>query len=90
MAKKERTPLERNSRRILQRLKADGWVVVSIEGSHHKLKHKSFSYPIILVHPRKDLPIGTARKIHKAAGWLQGDHHGHETLRKVRGGHSQG
>lgn len=70
MAKKQRAHVERNSKKILQRLKADGWVVVSIEGSHHKLKNKKFNYPIILVHPKKDLPNGTARKIHKAAGWI--------------------
>jgi predicted RNA binding protein YcfA (HicA-like mRNA interferase family) len=72
MAKKRGTQsrIETNSRKILQRLKADGWVVVSIEGSHHKLKHKGFRYPIILVHPKKDLPKGTARKIHKDAGWI--------------------
>lgn len=46
------------------------WVVVSVEGSHHKLRHEAFAYPIILVHPKKDLPMGTARQIHKAAGWL--------------------
>ena len=45
-------------------------MVVSIEGSHHKLKHKDFTYPIVLVHPKKDLPMGTARQIHKAAGWI--------------------
>jgi predicted RNA binding protein YcfA (HicA-like mRNA interferase family) len=70
MAKKLRAYIERNSRKILQRLKAEGWVVVSIEGSHHKLKHKDFTYPIVLVHPKKDLPMGTARQIHKAAGWM--------------------
>jgi predicted RNA binding protein YcfA (HicA-like mRNA interferase family) len=70
MAKKARAHLERNSRRILQRLKAEGWVVASIEGSHHKLKNKRFNYPIILVHPKKDMPKGTARKIHKDAGCL--------------------
>ena len=64
------TGIERNSRRILARLKKEGWVVVSVEGSQHKLKHAAFPYPIILVHPKKDLPLGTARQIHKAAGWL--------------------
>jgi len=62
--------IERNSRKLMSRLKKDGWVVVNVEGSHHKLKHKKFKHPIILVHPKKDLPLGTARKIHKAAGWL--------------------
>ena len=66
MAKK----IERNSRKLMSRLKKDGWVVVSVQGSHHKLKHENFTHPIILVHPKKDLPLGTARQIHKAAGWL--------------------
>ena len=61
--------IERNSRKILQRLESDGWKVVSIAGSHHKLKNSKFQHSIILVHPQKDLPIGTAKQIHKAAGW---------------------
>lgn len=63
--------IERNSRKILARLKQDGWTIVSVEGSHHKLAHPRHKHKIILVHPKKDLPIGTARQIHKAAGWLQ-------------------
>ncbi len=79
MAKKKKTKgepkqpkpaLERNSRKILQRLERDGWVIESIKGSHHKLRHPDFAYPIILVHPKKDLPKGTARAIHRDAGWL--------------------
>lgn len=69
-AKQRKPVLERNSRRILQRLAKDGWVIESIKGSHHKLRHPDFAYPIILVHPKKDLPNGTARQIHKDAGWL--------------------
>ena len=62
--------LARNSRSILRRLEREGWVVVSIQGSHHKLTRPDRSYPIIVPHPRKDLPIGTARAIARAAGWL--------------------
>jgi predicted RNA binding protein YcfA (HicA-like mRNA interferase family) len=62
--------VERNSHKILARLKQDGWLVVSIEGSHHKLAHRIHEHKIVIVHPKKDLPIGTARQIHKAAGWL--------------------
>lgn len=61
--------IERNSRKILKRLESEGWVVVSVNGSHHKLKNPRFNHPIILVHPEKDLPTGTATQIHKAAGW---------------------
>jgi predicted RNA binding protein YcfA (HicA-like mRNA interferase family) len=68
MAKK--TAIERDSRKIMARLKREGWSVVSIEGSHHKLAHPARNHKIILVHPKKDLPLGTARQVHKAAGWL--------------------
>jgi predicted RNA binding protein YcfA (HicA-like mRNA interferase family) len=61
-------PVQRNSRKIMARLKQEGWRVVNIEGSHHKLAHPLHKHKIILVHPKKDLPIGTARQIHKAAG----------------------
>ncbi|MEQ1651139.1 MAG: type II toxin-antitoxin system HicA family toxin [Hyphomicrobium sp.] len=63
--------MERNSRKILARLKADGWVLAGAEGSHHKLKHPVSGKTIIVPHPKKDLPTGTARSIAKFAGWLQ-------------------
>jgi predicted RNA binding protein YcfA (HicA-like mRNA interferase family) len=63
-------PIERNSRKILARLLREGWSVVSIEGSHHKLAHPKHAHKIVLVHPKKDLPIGTARQVRKAARWL--------------------
>jgi predicted RNA binding protein YcfA (HicA-like mRNA interferase family) len=62
--------IERNSRKILARLKRDGWQVVSVSGSHHQLKHPQRKGRITLVHPKKDLPLGTARQIHRDAGWL--------------------
>ena len=62
--------LERNSRKILARLKSEGWLVVNIEGSHHKLRHAVSGKTTIVPHPKKDLPVGTARNIAKHAGWL--------------------
>jgi predicted RNA binding protein YcfA (HicA-like mRNA interferase family) len=60
---------ETDSRKIIRRLLADGWVLTSTRGSHHK-----FSAPdgrvVIVPHPKKDLPLGTARAIAKAAGWI--------------------
>jgi predicted RNA binding protein YcfA (HicA-like mRNA interferase family) len=61
--------VERNSRKILSRLKSEGWQLVNIEGSHHKLRHAD-GRTIIVPHPKKDLPTGTARAIAKHAGWL--------------------
>ncbi|MCV6576282.1 MAG: type II toxin-antitoxin system HicA family toxin [Cohaesibacter sp.] len=60
--------METNSREIIKRLKAEGFEEVSIKGSHHKLRKGDKI--VIVPHPKKDLPIGTARKIAKMAGWL--------------------
>ena len=63
--------LERNSRKIVRRLQAEGWVLVTAEGSHHKFRHPAHQFPIVVLHPKKDLPTGTARAIANAAGWLK-------------------
>jgi predicted RNA binding protein YcfA (HicA-like mRNA interferase family) len=62
--------LERNSRKILARLKHDGWLLVSTEGSHHKLRNPDTGKTVIVPPPKKDLPTGTARAIAKHVGWL--------------------
>ena len=62
--------VERNSREILKRLRREGWLDVGANGSHHKLKHPD-GRTIIVPHPKKDLPSGTARGIAKHAGWLK-------------------
>jgi predicted RNA binding protein YcfA (HicA-like mRNA interferase family) len=61
--------LERNSRKLLKMLVKDGWTVVRSRGSHHTLKKIGVNHPIVLVHPKKDLPIGMVRQIYKDAGW---------------------
>ena len=57
-----------SSRKIIRRLEKDGFVLVKVTGSHHKFKKgdKTVTVP----HPKKRLPIGTARNIYKQAGWL--------------------
>lgn len=64
-------PLERNSRKIMARLKREGWTEVSCEGSHHKMRHPDKTFPIVVPHPKKDIAPGTARQIAKQAGWLE-------------------
>ncbi|CDX11234.1 conserved hypothetical protein [Mesorhizobium sp. ORS 3324] len=59
--------IERDSRKIVKRLKDDGFELVSIRGSHHKFRKGEIV--LIVPHPEKDLPIGTARAIAKQAGW---------------------
>ena len=60
--------MERSSKKIIQRLEADGFALVSIKGSHHKYRKNGRT--IIVPHPKKDLPLGTARSIARAAGWI--------------------
>ena len=59
--------MERNSQKIITRLKREGYVLVSVKGSHHKLRG---THTIIVPHPKKDLPVGTALAIAKQAGWI--------------------
>jgi predicted RNA binding protein YcfA (HicA-like mRNA interferase family) len=62
--------IERNSRKIVKRLEKEGWVCARISGSHHIFKHEDGSHLITVPHPKRDLPVGTARAIAKEAGWL--------------------
>lgn len=66
-----RLGLERDSRKIMRRLEFEGWVLVKTGGSHHKFKHPARKYHIVVAHPVKDIPTGTARPIARAAGWLE-------------------
>ena len=59
----------RDSQDIIRRLKADGFVLVSARGSHHKYRHPESGNTVILPHPRKDIPVGTVRSIYRQAGW---------------------
>ncbi|WP_372733223.1 type II toxin-antitoxin system HicA family toxin [Novosphingobium sp.] len=52
----------------MRRLLAEGFVEVSVKGSHHKFRREGVT--VIVPHPKKDLPIGTARSIAQMAGWL--------------------
>jgi len=60
---------EVNSRDILAKLKADGWTLVHVRGSHHHFKHPTKLGRVTVPHPKKDLPIGTLRSIYRQAGW---------------------
>jgi len=60
-----------DSRQIIRRLEADGWVCVRTEGSHHQFRHPDRPGLITVPHPKKDLPMGTVRAIMKQAGWSE-------------------
>ncbi len=61
--------MERNSRKIIQRLIDEGFTLVSIKGSHHKFRKADLK--VMIAHPKKDIPIGTARAIARQAGWIE-------------------
>ena len=58
----------RNSREIVKRLKAEGFELVSVRGSHHKFRKGGIT--VVVPHPKKDLPVGTARSIARRVGWI--------------------
>ncbi len=58
----------RNSRDIVKRLEAEGFDLVSIRGSHHKFRKGVTT--VVVPHPKKDLPLGTARSIARQVGWI--------------------
>ncbi len=61
-----------NSRDIIRRLLDEGFVEVSVSGSHHKFVHRQLRRKVIVVHPKKDLAIGTIRAIYKQGRLAQG------------------
>ncbi|MDZ4829538.1 MAG: type II toxin-antitoxin system HicA family toxin [Phycisphaerae bacterium] len=58
-----------NSRDVIKRLQAQGWVLVRTKGSHHQYRHPSKPGLVTVPHPKRDLPIGTLRSIAKQAEW---------------------
>jgi predicted RNA binding protein YcfA (HicA-like mRNA interferase family) len=57
-----------SSREVIQALKADGWNLASVSGSHHHFRHTTKPGKVTVPHPRKDFPMGTLRSIEKQAG----------------------
>lgn len=64
--------MERDSKAIVRRLLADGFALVSVKGSHHKFARTTdgTTRTVIVPHPKRDLPTGTARAIARQAGWI--------------------
>jgi len=60
-----------DSREIIRRLRADGWVLVRTKGSHQQFKHPDRPGLVTVPHPRRDLPVGTVKAIMKQAGWSE-------------------
>jgi len=57
-----------NSADLIRDIKAIGWVLNRINGSHHIFTHPERGGVVVVPHPKKDLPPGTVRSIRKQAG----------------------
>ncbi|MCL2824843.1 MAG: type II toxin-antitoxin system HicA family toxin [Polyangiaceae bacterium] len=56
------------SREIIRRLIDDGWVLARVEGSHHQFRHPTKPGTTTVPHPKKDIPVGTAKHIERQSG----------------------
>jgi predicted RNA binding protein YcfA (HicA-like mRNA interferase family) len=57
-----------DSREIVRRLLASGWIEVAQKGSHKQFRHPARAGRVTVPHPKKDIPAGTLRSIEKQAG----------------------
>jgi predicted RNA binding protein YcfA (HicA-like mRNA interferase family) len=56
------------SRDVVSALQSDGWVEVNQVGSHKQFKHPTKPGRVTIVHPKRDIPVGTLRSIEKQSG----------------------
>ncbi|AZV00183.1 type II toxin-antitoxin HicA family toxin [Paracoccus phage vB_PbeS_Pben1] len=61
--------MERNSRKLIKMLEADGWVRVAVKGDHWQFKHPEKPGRVTVPHPNKDIKAGTVMSIYRQAGW---------------------
>jgi predicted RNA binding protein YcfA (HicA-like mRNA interferase family) len=57
-----------DSRKVIQRLRDDGWYLVNTEGSHYRFKHQTKKGRVTVPHPKKDLPVGTLKNFETQSG----------------------
>ncbi|MGH7729424.1 MAG: type II toxin-antitoxin system HicA family toxin [Vulcanimicrobiaceae bacterium] len=53
---------------VIRELKAAGWVLDRVRGSHHVFEHPKHLGLVVVPHPKKDLGIGLVAAIRKQAG----------------------
>jgi predicted RNA binding protein YcfA (HicA-like mRNA interferase family) len=53
---------------IIRELKAAGWFLDRVRGSHHVFKHPHRPGHVVVSHPKKDLGLGLVAAIRKQAG----------------------
>ena len=53
---------------LIRQLRADGWTLDRVRGSHHVFKHPDRPGHIVVPHPKKELGKGLVAAIRKQAG----------------------
>ena len=61
--------VERDSKKIIKRLKKESWFLVGCKGDDHQFKHPDIKGRVTVPHPVKDLPKGTVGSIYRQARW---------------------
>lgn len=56
-----------HSKKLIELLKSDGWVLSRTKGSHHIFVHSTKGGHLCIPHPKKDMGIGLLEKILKQA-----------------------
>ena len=56
------------SRDVIKKLKADGWTLQRVSGSHHIFAKDGVAEIITISHPKKDMTIGQLREAEKISG----------------------
>lgn len=58
-----------NAKEVISKLKAEGWQLARIEGSHHIMEKSGYLRPVpVPVHGTKDLSIGLIKAIERQTG----------------------
>ncbi|MBD3949801.1 type II toxin-antitoxin system HicA family toxin [Tuanshanicoccus lijuaniae] len=57
-----------NSKELIKMVEKDGWYKVATKGSHYHYQHHSKKGKVTIPHPKKDIPLKTAKRIIKQAG----------------------
>ncbi len=57
-----------SSREVIAALKADGWYMVNVVGSHYQFKHPAKSGRVTVKHPCRDIPRKTLDSIERQSG----------------------
>ncbi len=52
---------------LVRELKAAGWFLIRVRGSHHVFCHPSRAGRVVVPHPKKDLGVGLVAAIRKQA-----------------------